>query len=131
MELKDYQKRVCDEVDLYLRALADEYAAGNRRYGSMEAWRKRNLGKYNQRQNGLDEDLPNVCIKVPTGGGKTLLATQVLGSIHRILLKERNGAGLVLWVVPSSQIYRDTLKRLRNRHDLYRIMLEHAISRRI
>lgn len=131
MELKDYQRRVCDEVDLYLRALADEYAAGNRRYGSMEAWRQRNLGRYNPRQNGLGEDLPNVCIKVPTGGGKTLLATQILGSIHRILLKERNGAGLVLWVVPSSQIYRDTLKRLRDRYDLYRIMLEHAISRRI
>ncbi len=131
MELKDYQKRVCEEVELYLRALADEYTAGNRRYGSIEAWRKRNLGRYNQRQNGLSDDLPNVCIKVPTGGGKTLLATQILGAIHRILLKERNGAGLVLWVVPSSQIYRDTLKRLRDRYDLYRLMLEHAISRRI
>jgi len=28
MELKDYQRRVMDEVDLYLRALAKEQAAG-------------------------------------------------------------------------------------------------------
>jgi len=45
--------------------------------------------------------------------------------------RERNGAGLALWVVPSSQIYHDTLKRLRDRNDMYRIMLEHAVSRRI
>jgi type III restriction enzyme len=89
------------------------------------------LGAYHERENGLGEDLPSFCIKVPTGGGKTLLATQILGSIYRTILKERNGAGLVMWVVPSSQIYHDTLKRLRNRDDLYRQMLEHAVSRRI
>jgi type III restriction enzyme len=97
----------------------------------MDAWQDLRLGLYNERKNGLDEDLPTFCIKVPTGGGKTLLATQALGSIHRTILKERNGAGLVLWVVPSSQIYRDTLRRLRDRRDMYRIMLEHAVSRRI
>ena len=37
----------------------------------------------------------------------------------------------MLWVVPSSQIYRDTLRRLRDRGDMYRLMLEHAVSRRI
>jgi type III restriction enzyme len=89
------------------------------------------LGRYADRKNGLGEDLPTFCIKIPTGGGKTLLATQILGSAFRTILKERNGAGLVLWVVPSSQIYRDTLKRLRDRHDMYRLMLEHALSRRI
>lgn len=131
MELKEYQRRVCDEVESFLGALDAQYAGGNRRYGAMEVWRSSGLGKYNPRKNGLGEDLPAFCIKVPTGGGKTLLATQALGSIHRTILKERNGAGLVLWIVPSSQIYRDTLKRLRDRNDLYRLMLEHALSRRI
>jgi len=37
----------------------------------------------------------------------------------------------VLWVVPSSQIYRDTLRRLRDRRDMHRLMLEHAVSRRV
>jgi type III restriction enzyme len=131
MELKKFQRRVVDEVEAYLRKLADERAAGNLRFGSRAAWEDLRLGRYEERRNGLGEDMPTFCIKVPTGGGKTLLATQILGSIHRTILKDRNGAGLVLWVVPSSQIYHDTLKRLRDRNDLYRQMLEHAVSRRL
>ena len=131
MQLKDYQQRVIDEVERYLQAVARERDTGNRRHASLDAWRSVRGGPYYEQTNDLGEDYPNFTIKVPTGGGKTVVATQVLGSIYRTLLPERNGAGLVLWVVPSSQIYRDTLRRLSNRNDWYRIMLEHAVSRRI
>ncbi len=131
MELKQYQRRVSDQVEKYLDAVAAERAGGNRKHASLDAWKGRGIGLYTERANGIGEDLTTFCIKVPTGGGKTLLATQALGSIHRTMLKDRNGAGLVLWVVPSSQIYRDTLGRLRDRNDMYRLMLEHALSRRI
>ncbi|HEX5242476.1 MAG TPA: DEAD/DEAH box helicase family protein, partial [Tepidisphaeraceae bacterium] len=113
MDLKRFQRRVIDEVEKYLQLVAQKRAGGNTKYASLEAWRELGLGRYEDRQNGLGEDLPTFCIKVPTGGGKTLLATQILASAYRTILKDRNGAGLVLWVVPSSQIYRDTLKRLR------------------
>ena len=56
---------------------------------------------------------------------------RVLGAVYQTILQDRNGRGLVLWVVPTSQIYRDTLRRLSDRNDWYRIMLEHAVSRRI
>lgn len=131
MDLKRYQRRVVEEVERFLAQMAKERAAGNQRHAALDAWRELRLGMYHERQNGVGEDLPTFCIKVPTGGGKTLLATQALGSIHRTILRERNGAGLVLWIVPSGQIYRDTLKRLRDRRDMYRLMLEHAVSRRI
>src|SRR5688572_9814746 len=131
MDLKKYQRRVVGEVEKYLQLVAEQRAGGNARYSSRAAWEDLRLGPYFDRKNGLGEDLPTFCIKVPTGGGKTLLATQVLGSAYRTILKDRNGVGLVLWVVPSSQIYRDTLKRLRDRQDMYRLMLEHALSRRI
>jgi type III restriction enzyme len=131
MDLKIYQRRVVDEVERYLSRLAQEQAAGNKRHASLDAWEALMLGPYGEHRNGLSEDLPTFCIKVPTGGGKTLLATQILGSAFRTILKDRNGAGLVMWVVPSSQIYRDTLARLRDRKDMYRLMLEHAVSRRI
>jgi len=131
MDLKNYQRRVVQETEAFLEAVAAERAAGNVKHAALDAWRELRLGAYTEHTNGVGEDAPHFCIKVPTGGGKTLLATQILGSVYRTLLKERNGAGLVLWVVPSSQIYRDTLRRLRNRHDLYRLMLEHAVSRRI
>src|SRR5437588_6664003 len=131
MDLKRFQRRVVGEVEAYLQLVAQHRAGGNARYASRAAWEDLHLGAYYDRKNGLGEDLPTFCIKVPTGGGKTLLATQILGSAYRTILKDRNGAGLVLWVVPTSQIYRDTLKRLRDRSDMYRLMLEHALSRRI
>ncbi|MFG0242001.1 MAG: DEAD/DEAH box helicase [Phycisphaerales bacterium JB054] len=131
MDLKKFQRRVVDELERYLRALAAEREKGNLKHAAKDAWEDLKLGRYEERRNGLGEDLPSFCIKVPTGGGKTLIATQALGHIHRILLPERNGAGLVLWVVPSGQIYRDTIRRLSDRTDMYRIMLEHAVSRRI
>jgi len=131
MDLKVYQRRVVDEVEHYLGRLAEVRAAGPTRHGSLDAWEDLRLGPYREHRNGLGEDLPTFCIKVPTGGGKTLLATQILGSAYKTILRDRNGAGLVLWVVPSSQIYRDTLRRLRDRNDMYRLMLEHAVSRRI
>ncbi len=52
-------------------------------------------------------------------------------SEYQTILKDRNGAGLVLWVVPSDQIYKDTLKALRDRRHFYRESLEFALSRRI
>ena len=135
MELKDFQRRVMTEVERYLRAMADERAKGNHRHAAQDAWRDLRLGRYEERRNGVGEDLPTFCIKVPTGGGKTLLATQVLGAIYRTIHRDRGGAGggagLVLWVVPSSQIYADTVRRLKDRTDLYRVMLEHAASRRV
>lgn len=135
MPLKNYQERTVKEVRIFLDLLAAEQAKGNK-HASLDAWdeAKKQLplrGDYHERRNGLDLDMPSICIKVPTGGGKTLLATQFLGAIHRTILKERNGAGLVLWVVPSDQIYKDTLKRLRDRRDFYRESLEFAVSRRI
>ena len=131
MQLKDYQLQVLEQVERYLRAVLREREAGNTRHASQDAWRTVRGGVYYEQTNGLGEDYPNFTIKVPTGGGKTVLATQILGWVYRTILRERNGAGLVLWVVPSSQIYRDTLRRLSDRGDWYRIMLEHAVSRRI
>ncbi len=135
MELKFYQKRVLKEVGIFLSALAGQRAAGMP-YASLAAWEEAEKhfflpGQYRPRRNGLNKDLPTFCVRVPTGGGKTLLATQILGQIYKTILKERNGAGLVLWVVPSDQIYKDTLRRLRDRSDFYRTSLEHAVSRRI
>jgi len=132
MELKKYQRRVIDEVQAYLVELAKEQATGNR-HAALDAWEKLRVPgrRYIERRNKLGKDMPNFCLKVPTGGGKTLLATQVLGSIYSTILEKRNGAGLVLWVVPSDQIYKDTLKALRDRNHFYRFSLEHAVSRRV
>jgi len=135
MQLKRYQERVLQEVRIFLTLLEKHQRALNR-HASMDAWddAKKQFylpGSYNPRKTGIGHDLPTFCIKVPTGGGKTLIATQVLAAIYESILKDRNGTGLVLWVVPSDQIYKDTLKALRDRRHFYRESLEFSLSRRI
>ncbi|MGI4789027.1 MAG: DEAD/DEAH box helicase [Janthinobacterium lividum] len=131
MELKAYQERVMLEVGDYLDALAHARTSVPD-YASQEAWRVVKGGMLPApRRTGTGADLPTICLKVPTGGGKTLLATQVLGLAYKTLLPERNGAGLALWIVPSDQIYKDTLKALKDRNHPYRQGLEYALSRRV
>lgn len=132
MELKKYQVELLKGIKTYLSALAKEQASGNK-HAALDAWENVRVPgrRYAERRNGLGKDMPNFCLKVPTGGGKTLLATQVLGLIYSTILEKRNGTGLVLWVVPSDQIYKDTLKALRDRNHFYRFSLEHAVSRRV
>ncbi|MGR3913923.1 MAG: DEAD/DEAH box helicase family protein [Gammaproteobacteria bacterium] len=61
--------------------------------------------------------IPHVCLKVPTGGGKTVLGVAALERIKR-------GAGFVLWIVPSNAIYTQTINAFRTREHPYRQMLE-------
>ncbi len=135
MILKKYQQRVLRETRLFLDHLAAEQATRNK-WAAQEAWDKSRAplllrGDYHRRQNAIDGELPNFCLKIPTGGGKTLLATQILGQVYQTILKGRNGTGLALWIVPSDQIYKDTLKALRDRRHPYRQSLESAAARRV
>jgi type III restriction enzyme len=59
---------------------------------------------------------------VPTGGGKTLLACHSINLINKTYLKKQTG--LVLWIVPTSQIYRQTILNLKNREHPYRQALD-------
>ncbi len=131
MSLKRYQERVVREFDFYLTALQEAQASGHS-LPSMVAWKKAAAGcPFAPQETGDERDLPWVALKVPTGGGKTLLATQIIAAAYRRLLQAQNGAGLVLWVVPSDQIFKDTIERLRDPGHLYRRSLEAALSRRI
>ncbi len=136
MEIKDYQRRVVEHVDTYLKALNEEGEKKKKALDALvgtgidisydvpvKAWERMELRKsYQSWKNGLNEDTPSVCLKVPTGGGKTYLATRCIEQIN--LNYRRNRYGIVLWIVPSSQIYRDTLKALRNREHFYRQVLD-------
>ena len=67
------------------------------------------------------EPVPHVCLKVPTGGGKTLLGVAALERI-------KQDTGFVLWLVPTRAIYEQTLKAFRSREHPYRQMLERISS---
>ena len=81
-------------------------------------------GEYVNRTDGADRPIPHICFKVPTGGGKTLLAAAALERLHR-------QTGLTLWIVPSKAIYEQTKAALWNREHPYRQMLERASAGRV
>ncbi len=66
--------------------------------------------------------IPYICLRLPTGGGKTLLGCEAIDVARTELLRVDHA--LVLWLVPSDAIREQTLKRLKNRSDDYRIALE-------
>ncbi len=66
--------------------------------------------------------MPYVCLRLPTGGGKTLLACLAVPVVQRELL--RSERGVVLWLVPSKAIQAQTLCALRDRAHPYRQALD-------
>lgn len=66
--------------------------------------------------------IPYVCLRIPTGGGKTVVGCEAVAVAQKELL--RADRSLVLWLVPSDAIRRQTLERMKDRKDPYRIALE-------
>ena len=79
---------------------------------------------YVDRWDAAERSIPHVCFKVPTGGGKTLLAAAALRALCR-------QSGLVLWMVPTNAIYAQTKAALWNREHPYRQMLNLASGDRV
>ena len=81
-------------------------------------------GQYVSRTDDAGRPIPHICFKVPTGGGKTLLAAAALQRLHR-------QTGLTLWLTPTNAIYQQTKAALKNREHPYRQMLEMASGGRV
>ena len=135
MILKEYQKQTLAAV----RGFLDALASWRDRVVAMDAtqtmdwvapaWQDAGgANAYLPRRNGLGHPLPCFCLKIPTGGGKTLLAVKVIDLINRHFRRSRNG--LVLWVVPTTQIYNQTLAALKDRDHPYRQQLDIASAGR-
>ena len=115
MELKRYQRDVLDDIEAYLVSL-------DRTSGINAAWREYWAGK----GMGLGiapyfddlDGVPNVCIKVPTGGGKTFLAASSVKTIFDRLPTGKSK--FVVWLVPSDAILTQTVANLSNPNHPYR-----------
>jgi len=150
----DYQARVLKTFDEYLTALsaqkqsADKIAAialqqpelglevpdfpaktwdAMHTVGKLPASRKEI--PYSPRHDGIGRPVPNVVLKVPTGGGKTFLAASALSRLFGRYLGKNTG--FVLWIVPNEAIYTQTKKQLVDRQHPYRQMLDHTAAGRV
>ncbi|OPZ86342.1 MAG: Type III restriction enzyme, res subunit [bacterium ADurb.Bin429] len=122
--LKDYQERVLESLRDFLRQSAHD----NRPEAAFRAVQLR-TGRNPMRYlpveaEGLEPGMPYVCLRVPTGGGKTLLACHAAGIAMTDLL--RADRAVVLWLVPSNTILDQTADALRDPRHPYRRALEMA-----
>lgn len=154
MRALDYQARVLDTLDAYLDALKPEkakadkvaaLAAENPDLGltppdfAQAAWERfKAAGRlpvsradipFSPRHDGIGRVVPNVTLKVPTGGGKTYLAVNAVSRIMGRYLGANTG--FVLWIVPNEAIYSQTLKHLKDRQHPYRQALDRAAAGRV
>ena len=148
MELKDYQSSTLNAFVRWRDALEEArmgsetavsalHAAGvdvpdDVRNYPKTAWQKlrnaggvaQTAGAYVDRTDEAGRPIPHVCFKIPTGGGKTLLAAAALERLNR-------QTGLTLWITPTRAIYEQTKAALKNREHPYRQMLDRASGDRV
>lgn len=135
MELKGYQTRALGQLRHFLnRCRAGDFAAA---YQSTIARIETDpdaaedgaaayaRGGYTPVE-GLEAQAPYCCIRLPTGGGKTLLAAHAV-KIAADEWMERPRVP-VLWLVPSNPILTQTLDALKQPRHPYRLALEEAFG---
>src|SRR3989339_856866 len=129
MELKKYQQKTLDELGKYIAGMIN-YPAEKAAGVAFMIMRTDAQDNYSRDYHWVPElgRSPFVCIKVPTGGGKTLIAAHSVGAIFRDYLGERNDRGLAMWFVPSDAIKTQTLNNLRDRKHPYREVLDERFN---
>ena len=129
MELKHYQKSVIDDLTRFL-ALLEDTSSIPKSFERLWNEKKVNIGfgslPYYQ---SILPGVPNVCLKVPTGGGKTFIAANAIRPIFDSLPHVKTKA--VVWLVPSDPILEQTLKTLSNVHHAYRQKIDMDFSHRV
>ena len=148
MELKEYQASALDAFTRWLDELASARAKSDTAIVALQgvgadipddvrnyaktAWQRlaetggvaESAGEYVSRTDDARRPIPHICFKIPTGGGKTLLAAAALQRLHR-------QTGLTLWITPTRAIFEQTKATLKNREHAYRQMLERASGGRV
>lgn len=122
MELKNYQKTVMHDLADYMDAVneaPDLFRAWDL------YWSRKDIAVGDHGVPGYNNSIkrvPHVCMKVPTGGGKTFMACASLKMIFERmpLLKAR----VVVWLVPSNSILTQTISNLSNPNHPYRVRLD-------
>ncbi|WP_252107959.1 MULTISPECIES: DEAD/DEAH box helicase family protein [unclassified Halomonas] len=131
MKLKDYQHASLDTLKTYLEEA--------RVIGPHEAYKTitekpevaARLRGYSAKYTSVKTlpDTPYVCLRLPTGGGKTILAAHSI-AVAKDAWVEKDFP-LVLWLVPTNTIRTQTAEALKNPRHPYRKALDEAFGGRV
>lgn len=131
MQLKPYQ---ADTLAVLRRFLETARVAGPK--SAYEAIAKepdqaKRLGRYGGAYASLEElpSVPYVCLRLPTGGGKTILGAYAIGIARDAWIEKEHP--VVLWLVPSNTIRLQTVEALKNTRHPYRQALDEQFDGRV
>ena len=125
-QLKDFQIRVLDKLGKFL---ADVRLCGDPpRAFDREAEEQGGIPPRYRTVPGL-ETVPYVCLRLPTGGGKTILGAYAIRVAAQNYIEK--DFPLVLWLVPSNTIRTQTAKALKDPTHPYRQALDAVFEGRV
>lgn len=129
MELKNYQKTVMQDLTSFIDAVDSE---NDILKGWNKYWNDKDInigpGGVPGYQNKV-KDVPHVCMKVPTGGGKTFMACSAVKRILERLPSDK--PKVVVWLVPSDSILTQTIRTLSDASHPYRQRLDMDFAGRV
>ena len=113
--LKQYQQQALAQLQAYLEACL--HMAPSQAFTEVRASQDPDapIPGYTAR---FGPGVPCVCLRVPTGGGKTLMAAHAVALAGRALLHSE--APVALWLTPSDAIRRQTMEAFANAQHPYR-----------
>ncbi len=123
MQLKQYQKEALGTLETYLKELTKD--------GPKKAFNNVTPEDRPKYKDSAFDKVPFVCIKIPTGGGKTVVAAHAVEKILDIALQDKLERGIVLWFTPTDAIQTQTLGKLRDRKDWHRRILDEAFNNNV
>lgn len=128
MELKPFQRTALNTLATYLQRAR---ISGNPEQAFLQIFHERAPGKTPPPYRTIAglAGVPNVCLRLPTGGGKTLLAAHTVSVAGRNYL-ERDYP-VVLWMVPTNTIRVQTAEALKKPSHPYRAALDEAFDGRV
>jgi type III restriction enzyme len=118
LELKNYQDLALGRFRDYLRDVSS--------MGAKMAFYKATEFPFRNAP-AVSEGTPFVCLRVPTGGGKTVMAAHSIGIAAREHMETTNP--MVLWLVPSTAILDQTIAALKDENHHYRAALMQSFNR--
>ena len=125
MDMKSYQKKIIADLIRYLELLNETQNSGS---AFEQFWCEKSapsLGTYQDILPGV----PNLCFKIPTGGGKTFIACNALRPIFDALPVTKTKT--VVWLVPSEAILAQTVMALKDARHPYRQKINVDFSGRV
>ena len=107
-QLKQYQQGALDTLSSFLKNCRD---TGDVNTSFSNSLKENNFPNVPYRSYNFN-DIPYVCIRIPTGGGKTILGTFSIPVVAKELLLE--DFPITLWLVPTTTIQEQTVRALKS-----------------